>query len=86
MRLFDVTFQAVSEKHPDFYREWIVKEGAGLCVSPGSYENLAKNMAEVKRYIIQIHSLLTAYEQERASANAQTVEGAEDGNKETTGK
>ena len=75
--LSDVKWYVVSEKNLD---EFIVKfkedEGllAFIAVSPQGYENLAMDIADMRRYILQQKDIILYYEQSLAPPEKETKE------------
>jgi hypothetical protein len=65
LTLTDVEFYVVTEDNFDEFKERFLKENGDFvfyAVSVRDYENLALNMAEIKRYILQQKEIIIYYE------------------------
>jgi hypothetical protein len=65
LQMADVTFYVVTEKNFDEFKEKFLKDNADFvfyAMSVRDYENLALNMADIKRYIGQQKEIIVYYE------------------------
>lgn len=65
LQLNDVTWYVVTAENYEEFKEKFEKENASLvffAISVPDYENMALNMAELKRYILQQEQIVVYYE------------------------